>query len=119
MLIEVLKSKIHRATVTQADLHYEGSITIDSALMKAANIYNNEKVYVYDVTNGKRLSTYAIKGGKGSGIICMNGAAARLVKKGDIIIIAAYGIAEEKKAAKMKPKVIIVNKKNKIKKKVK
>ena len=117
MLVEVLKSKIHRATVTQADLHYEGSITIDPALMKAANILNYEKVHVFDITNGNRLVTYAIKGGKGTGEICMNGAAARLIKKGHLIIIVAYGIVDEKKAKRVKPKIIVLDKKNRMKKK--
>ena len=89
MNIEVLKSKIHRATVTQADLDYIGSITIDENLMDAVNLIENEKVDIYDVTNGNRLHTYVIKGKRGSGVIGINGAAAHLVKKGDIVIIAS------------------------------
>ena len=90
MNIEILKSKIHRATVTQADLDYIGSITIDEDLMDAVNLIENEKVDIYDVTNGNRLHTYVIKGKRGSGVIGINGAAAHLVKKGDIVIISSY-----------------------------
>ena len=87
MLVEVVKSKIHRVTVTQADLNYIGSITIDEDLMDAANIIANEKVYIVNNNNGERFSTYVIKGERGSGMVCLNGAAARKVQPGDIVII--------------------------------
>ena len=87
MLVEVVKSKIHRVTVTQADLNYIGSITIDEDLMDAANIIANEKVYIVNNNNGERFSTYVIKGERGSGVICLNGAAARKVQPGDVVII--------------------------------
>ena len=92
MLISVYKSKIHRATVTEANLNYEGSLTIDSDLMKAAGIVPFEKVHVVNVTNGNRLETYAIEGKPGSGVICLNGAAAHKGKKGDTVIIIAYAL---------------------------
>src|SRR5438105_491286 len=91
----ILKSKIHRATVTQADLQYEGSITIDRILMEAADILPYEQVHVLDVDNGARLTTYAIEGDRNSGVICMNGAAARLVSAGDTVIILTYATATE------------------------
>ena len=114
MYIEVMKSKIHRATVTQADLNYIGSITIDEDLMDAVNIIENEKVDIYDVTNGNRLHTYAIKGKRGSGIIGINGAAAHLGKEGDIVIIASYCSMEFEEAKKHKPYIIFPDKDNKI-----
>jgi len=104
-----LKSKIHNATVTSANLKYVGSITIDEALMKKADISEYEKVLVVDNTNGNRLETYVIKGKKNSGKICMNGAAAHLVKKGDEVIIMTFQISEKSP----KPKIIIVDKSNK------
>ena len=104
-----LKSKIHNATVTSANLKYVGSITIDSALMEKANIEEYEKVLVVDNNNGNRLETYVIKGKKNSGQICMNGAAAHLIKKGDQIIIMTFQISNKP----IKPKIIIVDKKNK------
>lgn len=112
----VLKSKLHRATVTDADLHYEGSVTIDENLMKAADILSYEQVFIYDVSNGERFSTYAIKGKKNSGVICLNGAAARKVSKGDIIIIATYVTVEDKVAKKWIPTCVLLNEQNKIKK---
>jgi aspartate 1-decarboxylase len=112
----MLKSKIHRATVTDADLHYEGSISIDEKLMEEANILPYEQVAIYDVDNGERFTTYAIKGKRNSGVICLNGAAARKVAKGDLVIIACYVIAEEKEAKNWKPKCVFVDSKNKIKK---
>jgi aspartate 1-decarboxylase len=112
----VLKSKLHRATVTDADLHYEGSITIDESLMKAADILPYEQVSIYDVSNGERFSTYAIKGKKNSGVICLNGAAARKVSKGDIIIIATYVMVEDNIAKKWAPQCVLVDGQNKIKK---
>jgi len=106
--------KIHRATVTQADLHYVGSITIDEALMEAAGILPHERVEVYDITNGHRLATYALPGPRGSGVIGMNGAAARLVQPGDLVIIVAYGLFDEDEARRHKPAVVLVNEKNRI-----
>ena len=112
----MLKSKIHRATVTDADLHYEGSISIDEKLMEEASIVPYEKVAIYDVDNGERFSTYAIKGKRNSGTICLNGAAARKVAKGDLIIIATYVMVEDKETNKWTPKCVFVDSKNKIKK---
>lgn len=106
MLIEVLKSKIHRATVTDANLHYIGSITIDEDLMDAARLIENEKVQVLNINNGERLETYVIKGKRGSGEICMNGAAARKILAGDIIIIMSYALMESDKAGEFKPVII-------------
>ena len=101
-----MKSKIHRVTVTQADLNYIGSITIDSALMKAAGIREGERVYIVDNNNGERLDTYAIPGPEGSGVVCLNGAAARKVQPGDIVIIMAYALMTPEEADDFKPKVI-------------
>lgn len=112
----MLKSKIHRATVTDADLHYEGSISIDEKLMEEAAIVPYEKVAIYDVDNGERFSTYAIKGKRNSGTICLNGAAARKVDKGDLIIIATYVLVEDTETKKWTPKCVFVDAKNKIKK---
>jgi aspartate 1-decarboxylase len=112
----MLKSKIHRATVTDADLHYEGSISIDEKLLEEATMLPYEKVEIYDVNNGERFSTYIIKGKRDSGTICLNGAAARKVAKGDLIIIATYVLVDEKEAKKWKPKCVLVDADNKIKK---
>jgi aspartate 1-decarboxylase len=109
MQIEVLKSKIHRVTVTGADLNYIGSITIDEVLMKAANIIEGEKVQIVNVNNGERIETYAIPGPKNSGIITLNGPAARKVQKGDVIIIITYGIMDFEKAKKYKPTLVFPN----------
>ncbi len=106
MLIEVLKSKIHRVTVTQADLNYIGSITIDEDLMDAAGIIANEKVAIVDNNNGARLETYVIRGERGSGVVCLNGAAARLVQPGDVVIIMAYAWMDSEEARTFEPKVI-------------
>ncbi len=106
MFVEVLKSKIHRVTVTEANLNYIGSITIDEDLMEAANLIPNEKVYIVDNNNGERFETYAIKGEAGSGVICLNGAAARKVQPGDIIIIMSYAMMDFEEAKKFKPAVI-------------
>lgn len=106
MFIQVLKSKIHRVKVTEANLNYIGSITIDSALMEAAGIYPGEHVYIVDNNNGARLETYAIAGEAGSGVVCLNGAAARLVQPGDVIIIMAYATITPEEAATFRPKVI-------------
>lgn len=116
MLINMFKSKIHRATVTEADLNYVGSITIDEDLLEAAGIYPNEKVQIVNNNNGARLETYTIAGKRGSGIICLNGAAARLVQPGDIIIIISYCWLEEKELAQYQPKVVFVDKNNKMEK---
>ena len=114
MLRLMLKSKIHHARVTEANLYYRGSITIDSILMKAADIMEYEKVEVFNLHNGHRLETYAIKGKPGSGVICLNGPAARGACVGDKIIIVAYGILEDRKARVIKPKVINVDDSNHI-----
>ncbi len=114
MYLSMLKSKIHRATVTDANIEYVGSITIDSELMKLSGIREFEKVHVADVTNGARLETYVISGEAGSGCICLNGAAARLCNIGDIIIIMAYGLVDDKdEADNLKPQIVIVDKNNK------
>jgi aspartate 1-decarboxylase len=107
----ILKSKIHRARVTQADLHYEGSITIDPVLMEAADILPFEQVHVLDVDNGTRLTTYAIEGARNSGQICINGAAARLVSPGDTVIILTYTDAEARRA---QPTLVYVDEQNRI-----
>jgi aspartate 1-decarboxylase len=114
MLIELLKSKIHRATVTDARLDYEGSITIDRELMQAAGLFLHEKVHVLNLNNGKRFETYVIEGKQKSGAICLNGAAARLVQKNDLVIIAAYVSLTPEEARSWCPKVVKVNKKNRI-----
>ncbi|MDR2915776.1 MAG: aspartate 1-decarboxylase [Tannerella sp.] len=106
MTIEILKSKIHRVTVTEANLNYIGSITIDEDLMEAANLIEFEKVHVLDNNNGERFVTYIIKGERGSGIICLNGAAARRVQPGDIIIIVSYAQMDFEEARKFKPTII-------------
>ena len=106
MLVEVVKSKIHRVTVTQADLNYIGSITIDEDLMDAANIIANEKVYIVNNNNGERFSTYVIKGERGSGVICLKGAAARKVQPGDVVIIMAYAMMDFEEAKHFTPAVI-------------
>ena len=113
MLINLLKSKIHRATVTEANLNYIGSISIDEGLMEAANIREFEAVHVLNVTSGERLITYAIKAQKNSGSICINGAAAHLVKEGDLVIIVAYCYVEET-ADDHQPTIIHVNSSNQI-----
>jgi aspartate 1-decarboxylase len=111
----MLKSKIHRARVREANLYYSGSITIDSKLMKAADILPGEKVEVFNLNNGSRIETYAIEGKAGSGIICLNGAAARGACVGDEIIVVSYAIIEDTKARSIKPKIIYVNTRNRIK----
>ena len=106
MLIEMMKSKIHRVTVTQANLNYIGSITIDRALLKAANILEGERVWIVDNNNGERFDTYTIGGEEGSGVVCLNGAAARKVQPGDIIIIISYAQMTPDEAKDFKPKII-------------
>jgi aspartate 1-decarboxylase len=105
----LLKSKIHRATVTDAQLHYEGSVTIDQNLMRAANIAEHEQVQIYNVDNGNRLTTYAITGPEGSGTICINGAAAHLVSPGHLIIICSYALFDESEVASFEPRVVHVD----------
>lgn len=112
MNIQVLKSKIHRVKITQAELHYVGSITIDEALMEAANLIENEKVQIVNVNNGERLETYVIKGERGSGMICMNGPAARKVQVGDVIIIISYATMDFEEAKSFKPSVIFPDQHN-------
>jgi aspartate 1-decarboxylase len=114
MYREMLKSKIHRATVTQADLDYVGSLTVSAELMEAADILPDEKVDVLDITNGARLSTYAIEGPRDSGIIGINGAAAHLVKPGDLVIIVTYTILDEAEARSRSPRIIFVDSANKV-----
>lgn len=116
MQVTLLKSKIHRATVTDADLNYEGSIGIDPGLLKQTKIREFEKVDVYNITNGARFSTYAIKGNPGD--ITLNGAAARMVHKGDLIIIACFANYSEEEADNHKPIILLMDKKNKVKKKI-
>ncbi|WP_088007588.1 aspartate 1-decarboxylase [Indiicoccus explosivorum] len=114
MLRMMLNSKIHRATVTQADLNYVGSITIDSDLLDAAGMLPNEKVHVVNNNNGARFETYIIAGERGSGVICVNGAAARLVQKGDVVIILSYAYVMDEKAKEHKPTVLIMDGDNRI-----
>ena len=110
----MLGGKIHRATVTEADLNYVGSITVDQDLLDAAGICVNEKVAIVNNNNGERLETYTIPGERGSGVVCLNGAAARLVQKGDIVIIMSYVILSEPEIAAHEPKVVLVDENNKI-----
>ncbi len=114
MQIEILKSKIHRCTITEADLHYVGSIAIDENLMDAANLIENERVHIYNITNGERLETYVIKGERGSGIISLNGAAARKAAVGDLIIIVSYASMAPEEAASFSPTIIFPDTNNKI-----
>jgi aspartate 1-decarboxylase len=109
---KMLKSKIHRATVTEADLNYEGSITIDEDLMERADILEFEQVNVWNINAGTRFVTYAMKGERGSGIICVNGAAARLVSVGDLVIIASWKDVSDEEARNHKPKIVFVDEKN-------
>jgi aspartate 1-decarboxylase len=110
----MMKSKIHRATVTQADLHYVGSVTIDSALLDAADILEGEQVAIVDITNGARLETYAIAGEPGSGVIGINGAAAHLVKPGDLVIIISYAALDDSEARRFEPRIVHVDERNRI-----
>ena len=115
MFKTIIKSKIHRARVTESNLHYEGSITIDATLMEQADIIPYEQVQIYNVTNGERFTTYAIKGDKDSGVICINGAAAHKARKDDIIIIATYASYDEKELASFEPKKVYVDELNRSK----
>ena len=109
MLLQILKSKIHRVTVTEANLEYIGSITIDQDLMEAANIFAGEKVQIVDNTNGARIETYVIPGERNSGVICLNGAAARKAEVGDVVIIMAYGLMTEEEAQTRQPKIVFLD----------
>lgn len=112
MILTLLKGKIHRATVTQCDLHYEGSISVDSALLERAGILAHEQVDVLNINNGTRFTTYAIPAPAGSGVIGINGAAARLVQKGDLVIIIAYARMEEAEAKSWQPRIVLVDSAN-------
>jgi len=114
MEIEVLKSKIHRAKITQAELHYVGSITIDESLLEASNIIEGEKVQVVNVNNGERLETYAIKGPRDSGVVCLNGPAARKASVGDIVIVIAYARMDFESAKQFKPRLIFPDPDNRL-----
>ncbi|MGH3460337.1 MAG: aspartate 1-decarboxylase [Kribbellaceae bacterium] len=114
MLREMMKSKVHRATVTQADLHYVGSCTLDGTLMEAANLLPGEKVDIVDITNGARLSTYLIEGPRDSGVVGINGAAAHLIHPGDLVILIAYGMLDEDEARVFEPRVVFVGSDNHI-----
>ncbi len=107
-------AKIHRARVTEADLHYVGSVTVDEDLLEAAGILPYEQVDIYDLTNGARLTTYALPGKRGSGEVKINGAAAHLVRPGDLVILVAYGVFEEEEARNLKPTVVLLDEKNRI-----
>ena len=114
MMRTMMKSKIHRATVTQADLHYVGSVTVDEDLLDAANLLPGELVHIVDITNGARLETYTIAGERGSGVIGINGAAARLVHPGDLVILIAYGQMDDAEAREHQPHVVFVDSENHI-----
>jgi len=111
---KMLKSKIHRATLTGADLQYEGSVTIDLDLMEAADILPYEAVCIWDVNNGSRFETYAIEGERGSGVVCVNGAAARMVAPGDLVIIASFVSMDDKEARSHEPQLVFVDERNRI-----
>jgi aspartate 1-decarboxylase len=110
----MMKSKIHRATVTQADLHYVGSVTLDAALMDAADMLEGEQVAIVDITNGARIETYVIPGPRGSGVIGINGAAAHLVRPGDLVIIMSYAMVTDAEARTLEPRVVHVDSKNRV-----
>lgn len=114
MTRSMLKGKIHRATVTGADLHYEGSITIDEDLLEAADILPYEEVRIYNVNNGERFETYAIPGAKGSGVVCINGAAAHKANVGDVVIIACFGLAEPAELRAWSPQLVYVDAANRV-----
>ena len=114
MYIEVMKSKIHRATVTQAELHYVGSVTVDEDLLDAANMVENEKVTIVNVNNGERFETYTIRGERGSGMICLNGPAARRVALGDVVIIFSYGLVDFAEAKAHRPTVVFPDAHNRL-----
>ncbi|HET9813000.1 MAG TPA: aspartate 1-decarboxylase [Sphingomicrobium sp.] len=114
MMRIMMKSKIHRATVTQADLDYVGSVTLDAALMEAADLLDGEQVAIVDITNGARIETYVIPGPRGSGVIGINGAAAHLVHPGDLVIIMSYAVLDEAEARVLRPRVVHVDERNRI-----
>jgi aspartate 1-decarboxylase len=114
MMRIMMKSKIHRATVTQADLHYVGSVTLDAALMDAADLLHGEQVAIVDITNGARIETYVIPGERGSGVIGINGAAAHLVHEGDLVIIMSYAMVDDAEARALEPRVVHVDGKNRV-----
>lgn len=114
MQIEVLKSKIHRVTVTEANLHYVGSLTIDEDLMDAVGLLENERIHIYNITNGERFETYVLKGERGSGVICTNGAAAHKASEGDLVIIVSYATMTIEEAKTHEPQIIITNERNEI-----
>ncbi len=114
MIRSMMKSKIHRARITESNLEYEGSITIDEGLLEKADIQEYEQVQIYNVTNGERFTTYAIRGGRDSGVMCVNGAAAHKAKKGDIVIIVTYGQFSETELASFVPKRVYVDEKNRV-----
>jgi aspartate 1-decarboxylase len=114
VLIEMMRAKVHRATVTQADLDYVGSCTLDATLMEAANLLPGEKVDIVDITNGNRLSTYLIEGPRDSGVVGINGAAAHLIHPGDLVILIAYGLLETAEAKAFQPSVVFVDERNAI-----
>lgn len=114
MEIQVLKSKIHRARVTQAELHYVGSITLDEDLMEASNLIENELVQVLNIANGERFETYVIKGARGSGTVCLNGPAARKVQVGDIVIVVSYAVMDFEEAKTFKPSLVFPDAENRL-----
>lgn len=114
MILNVLKAKLHRATVTEANLEYNGSVTIDQNLLDASGIRKFEQVHIYNITNGERFVTYAIEGPRESGVVCLNGAAARLVSKGDLVIICAYAQVDEQEFENFQTKVILLDEHNRI-----
>ncbi len=115
MMIQVVKSKIHRVKVTEADINYVGSITIDENLMDAADLIENEKVQIVNINNGERIETYVIKGKRGSGVICLNGPAARKAVVGDIVIVISYGLIDKVEALSFKPALVFPDDNNRIK----
>ncbi|MDC3413026.1 aspartate 1-decarboxylase [Aquibacillus sp. 3ASR75-11] len=114
MFRTMMKAKIHRAHVTEANLNYVGSITIDQQIMEQVGILPHEKVQVVNNNNGERLETYVIPGERGSGVVCLNGAAARLVQKGDVVIIVSYAMLQEEELIHFKPKIALMNEKNEV-----
>ena len=114
MQIQILKSKIHRAVITEANLNYVGSLTLDEDLMDAANLIENEKIQVVNVNNGERLETYIIKGARGSGIVCLNGPAARKGAEGDIVIVISYALMDFEEAKKFKPTIVFPKEGNRL-----
>lgn len=112
MLLTMMKGKLHRATVTQAELHYVGSVTIDEGLLEQSGILPGEQVQIVDIDNGERFETYTIAGQRGSGVICINGAAARKVQVGDRVIIIAYALMDEAEARAFRPRVLVLNERN-------